>query len=120
MSLSSQTRAFRRSKYHAQKVKIDGFTFDSKREAAHYAELKLLEKAGHVNAIEVHPRFNLHATGSDGIKRKIGQAILDFRYWDAREKRRRYVDVKGKDLPMSKWKRKHVEAEHGIKVEIVK
>ena len=108
------------NKYRAQKTRLDGFTFDSKREAAHYAELKLLEKAGHVNAIEVHPRFNLHATGADGIKRKIGQAILDFRYWDAREKRRRYVDVKGKDLPMSKWKRKHVEAEHGIVVEIVK
>ena len=120
VSVSSQTRAFTRSKYHAKKVRLDGFTFDSKAEAACYAELKMLANAGHINALDVHPRFDLHAIGTDGIKRKIGQAVLDFRYWCCREKRRRYVDVKGMDLPLSQWKRKHLEAEYNITVEIVK
>lgn len=120
MTVSSQHRAARRSKYYAQKVRIDGHCFDSKREAAHYAELKLLEKAGHVNAIEVHPRFDLHATGTDGVKRKIGQYEADFRYWCCRQKRRIFVDVKGVDLPLSKWKRNHLKAEYNIDVEIVK
>lgn len=120
MTVSSQHRAFTRSKYFAKKVKLDGHCFDSKREAAVYCELKMLAKAGHINALDVHPRFDLHATGTDGIKRKIGQAILDFRYWDAQEKRRRYIDVKGMDLPLSKWKRAHLEAEYEIKVEIVR
>lgn len=108
------------NKYRAQKTRLDGFTFDSKREAAHYMELKLLQRSGHINALDVHPRFDLHATGADGIKRKIGQAVLDFRYWCCREKRRRYVDVKGVDLPLSKWKRNHLKAEYNIDVEIVK
>ena len=108
------------NKYRAKKCRVDGFCFDSKREAAHYMDLRLLEKAGKVNAIQVHPRFDLHAHGADGVKRKIGQAILDFSYWDCERKERRFVDVKGMDLPLSKWKRTHLEAQYGIKVEIVK
>jgi len=108
------------NKYRAQKTRLDGFTFDSKREAAHYAELKLLEKAGHVNAIEVHPRFNLHATGSDGIKRKIGQYEADFRYWCCRRKERVIADVKGYFTDLSRWKIRHFEAEYQTSVEIVK
>jgi len=108
------------NKYRAQKTRLDGFTFDSKREAAHYAELKLLEKAGHVNAIEVHPRFNLHATGSDGIKRKIGQYEADFRYWCCRRKERVVCDVKGYFTDLSRWKIRHFEAEYQTSVEIVK
>jgi len=108
------------NKYRAKKVKLDGITFDSKREAAHYMDLRLLERAGKVNAIQVHPRLDLHAHGEDGIKRKIGQAELDFSYWDCERKQRRWIDVKGMDLPLSQWKRKHIEAQYGITVEIVK
>jgi len=108
------------NKYRAKKCRVDGHCFDSKREAAHYLVLRLLEKAGKVNAIQVHPRFDLHAHGTDGIKRKIGQAEMDFRFWDCERKEWRIQDVKGMDLPLSKWKRAHLEAEHGIKVELVK
>jgi hypothetical protein len=120
VSLSSQTRAFTRSKYHAKKVRLDGHCFDSKREAAVYCELKLLAKAGHINALEVHRRIPLHATGPDGIKRKIGEYECDFVFWDALKKTRRYQDVKGFMVPLSMWKIKHCEAEYGIVVEIVR
>lgn len=113
--------AFRlRSKYGAKRVKLDGHSFDSKREAAVYAQLKLLAGKGEINALEIHPRLDLHATGKDGIKRKIGAYELDFRFWDAGEKCRRHIDVKGFDHPLGKWKRAHAEAEYGIAIELWK
>ena len=35
----------------------DGIKFDSKREFLRYMELKLLEKAGEIRHLEVHPKF---------------------------------------------------------------
>lgn len=120
MTVSSQHRAFTRSKYHAKKVKCDGITFDSKREYLHYLVLRDRKQRGEINALEVHPRIDLHATGPDGIKRKIGAYELDFRFWDALKRERRFQDVKGFEVPLSMWKIKHVQAEYGITVEIVK
>ena len=109
-----------RHKYRAVPTIIDGIRFDSKRESQIYCELKILARANKINALEVHPRLDLHTTGMDGIKRKIGCAEFDFAYWDCERKERVWVDVKGFDPPMSKWKRKHTEAEHGIKITIRK
>ena len=50
-----------RSKYHAKKVVIDGLTFDSKKEAQRYGELLLLQRAGHLHSLKVHPPFELQA-----------------------------------------------------------
>ena len=107
-------------KYRNKRQRIDGHKFDSRREAAVYLSYKLLERAGEINALEVHPRFTMRVTGPDGISRKIGEAILDFQYWDTRDKQRHWVDVKGLDNAMSKWKRKHIEAQYAIKVELVR
>jgi hypothetical protein len=115
-----QLRAFNRSKYFARKVKLDGYCFDSKREAAHYVGLKKLAELGEINALQVHPTFDLHVHGPDGIKRKVGRAEMDFRYWDTRDKGWHVLDVKGMDLPLSKLKRAMVEAEYGITVEVVR
>lgn len=49
----------RRSKYNARRVKIDGITFDSAAEARRYGELKLLEQAGHLTGLKVHPRYEI-------------------------------------------------------------
>lgn len=117
---TAQRFAAKRSKYFAKKVRIDDVTFDSKAEARCYMELKLLAQAGKINALEVHPRVPLHATGADGIKRKIGEYELDFRFWDAERKCRRHVDVKGFQTPLSDWKRRHAQAEYAIEVELRK
>jgi hypothetical protein len=47
------------NKYHAVKTTIDGIVFDSKREAARYQELCLLEKAGEITDLSIHPAFLL-------------------------------------------------------------
>ena len=47
------------SKYNAKKTKIDGHTFDSKKEANYYAELKLRLRAGEVRGFCIQPIFIL-------------------------------------------------------------
>lgn len=47
------------SKYHAKKTTVDGITFDSKKEAERYCELKLLEKAGEITHLTLQPVFEL-------------------------------------------------------------
>ncbi len=49
----------RGSKYNAVKVKIDGYTFDSKQEHKRYCELKLMEKAKVIFMLRVHPKFDI-------------------------------------------------------------
>lgn len=49
----------KRPKYRAVRVEIDGHKFDSKMEARRYLELKLMERAGKISDVVVHPRFLL-------------------------------------------------------------
>ena len=74
-----------RSKYHSKKVTIDGITFDSKKEAKRYQELKLLERAGVISGLELQRRFELipaqHETyaryGKKGQRLKDGSRCLE-------------------------------------------
>ena len=104
----------KRHKYGAKKTSVDGITFDSKAEAKRYGELLLLQKAEEIVDLSMQPEFVLHVRGV-----RIGKCILDFKYVDYRLQKTVYEDVKGFDNPLSKWKRKHVEAEYGIKVTIL-
>ena len=47
------------NKYHSKKVTIDGITFDSKKEANRYCELKILEKDGEISHLERQVKFEL-------------------------------------------------------------
>jgi hypothetical protein len=117
-------------KYRAQRTEVDGITFHSKREAARYQELKLLETAGEIWDMELQPRFPLHAPSTTGTASgavqalagtfdgRIGEYRADFAYHD--RSGRVVEDVKGVDTPLSAWKRKHVKAQYGIDVRIVK
>lgn len=98
------------SKYKAKRTKVDGITFASKLEAKRYSELKVLENAGIIESLECHPAYELHAPGGQ----KIGKYIADFRY---RENGAEVIeDTKGFKTDLYRWKKKHVEAEHGIEV----
>ena len=46
-------------KYHNTKTVADGIKFDSKLEAERYAQLKILERAGVIRALELQPSFQL-------------------------------------------------------------
>lgn len=105
----------RGNKFKAVRTTVDGITFDSKREAAYYCELQLREKAGEVSAVELQPRFPLQVEHE-----VIGTYRADFKFWDNIEKRTRVVDVKGVEPRGFRRTLKHVRAQYGIIVEVVK
>lgn len=47
------------NKYGNKKVTIDGMTFDSKKEAQHYLNLKLLEKGGVIKNLQTQVKYVL-------------------------------------------------------------
>lgn len=50
------------SKYHAEKVTVDGETFDSRKEARRWQELRLLQKAGQISELRRQVKFVLIPT----------------------------------------------------------
>jgi hypothetical protein len=115
-------RTASRSKYSNQKVTVDGISFDSKKEAARYNELRAMLQAGLIHSLKVHPVFPIVHNET-----RICDVELDFAYTTC-DKRfpslqgvRVFEDVKsaGTNTPMSRLKRKLVEAFHGIRVELV-
>lgn len=53
------SRSNKKSKYHSIATCIDGISFDSRKEARRYQELKLLEKAGRISNLEMQVPFEL-------------------------------------------------------------
>ena len=105
-----------RSRYGAKKVQIDGIWFDSKREGVRYVELRTMRAAGLITFLECHPKYRV---GIKGIF--ICDVELDFAYWDCSQQQSVFEDVKspGTNTALSKLKRKMVEAEYGIVIELV-
>jgi hypothetical protein len=107
------------SKYHAVRTAVDGVVFDSKREARRWAELQLLERAGHISALRRQVVFNLHAPISDAAGAVTGVGIIatyiaDFEYY---EKGQRVVeDAKGVRTPIYRLKCRHLLVEYGIQI----
>lgn len=50
---------YSRNKYHARKVTVDNWTFDSHKEANRYTELKLLERTGKISELNMQVPFEL-------------------------------------------------------------
>ena len=103
---------FRRSKYGAKKTELDGFVFDSKREAARYSELKMLEQAGEIKNLTLQPKFPCFVNG-----KLVCTYIADFQYQDIEG--RHVEDAKGFKTDVYKLKKKLVEALYDIKIEEV-
>ncbi len=47
------------SKYRNRITHVDGYKFDSVAESVRYGELKLLERAGLISGLKVHPEYEL-------------------------------------------------------------
>lgn len=102
-------------KYRNEPVVIDGIRFDSKREGAYYAELKIREKAGEVASVERQKTFILQINNV-----LVGTYRADFVFYDNGQKRWRTVDVKGFETKEFKRTKRLMRACHGIEVEVVK
>jgi hypothetical protein len=109
-----------KNKYGAVKVKLDGYTFDSRAEAKRYGELKLLQKAGEIIELKVHPAYRLEIGG-----KLIATYKPDFEYkrwlpcsmWG-----RTIEDVKSKPTAAKRdfiLIKKLMKAIHNIDVEVI-
>ena len=85
----------KKNKYNAEEVQLGEVHFASKAEACRYTELTLLEKAGEICDLRVHPRFTL----LPAVKLPNGKKLRGVRYtadFEYREGDKLVVeDVKG-------------------------
>lgn len=73
------------NKYHARKWELDGKTFDSRKEARRYQELRYLLRAGVISRLDLQTRFLLIPAQKDESGKVIERAVTyraDFTYWD--------------------------------------
>jgi hypothetical protein len=102
------------NKYHAVKTEVDGYVFDSQKEARRYSVLKTLESDGDISDLELQPKFHIVLNGE-----KICTYIADFRYFDNYTKGAVTEDVKSaatRKIPIYRLKKKLVEAQFGITI----
>jgi hypothetical protein len=68
----------KKAKYSNNRVKIDGFLFDSQLEANYYGDLKIQLRAGVIRGFCRQPRFIL-TTGGNGLEPM--EYVADFIVW---------------------------------------
>ena len=100
------------NKYRNKKTVVDGMTFDSKKEAQRYSDLKLLERGHIISSLKIQPEFKLHVKGFLVCKYRA-----DFSYTQMGE----YIveDVKSeitRKHPVYGIKKKLMKAVHGIDI----
>jgi len=105
------------NKYHARKTAVDGRTFDSKKEAERYCELKLMEKAGQISTLICQaPYVVLDDYVMDGKKKRGITYIADFVYIDS-DDIVHIEDVKGVKTDVYKLKKKMFESRYHRTIE---
>ena len=109
----------KQNKYKNTKVFYDGKTFDSKKEAKRYYELRLLEKAKEITDLQTQVKFVL--IPSQRIDGKVVERecsyIADFVYKENGETI--IEDTKGFKTPEYRIKRKLMLFIHGIRIKEV-
>lgn len=107
-------------KYHNIPTVVDGIRFDSKKEAARYRELLLMQRAGRISNLQRQVYYLLKPTQRDAngqvLFRKLGYTA-DFVY--LRNGKLVVEDVKGVRTPLYKWKRAEMFEKYGILVKEV-
>ena len=105
--------ATRQSKYRNVPTVVDGVRFASKKEAKRYGELKLMQRAGAITHLDVHPSWEFTLLGV-----RIGKYTADFSY---RRGAYEFIveDVKGGKATRTeayKLRKALMLAIHGIKI----
>jgi hypothetical protein len=116
----------RRHKFGAVATTVDGIRFDSKREAAEYARLKLRERAGEIEGLTLQPRFPIIVDGEHvrALPNRLGHRGRpleyrgDFAFFEGGK--RRVLDVKGVDTPDARLKRAIVQHIYKIEIEVIR
>lgn len=113
------------NKYHNMPATVNGIRFASRKEAARYQELMLLQRAGEIRNLKLQPQFTLvegYRDARTGETVRAMRYVADFAYEepfrgpDSLTLWRTIVeDVKGKQTTEYKMKRKLMR-ERGIEI----
>lgn len=105
----------KQSKYKNKKVVVDGIKFDSKKEAGRYRILKLMEKVGEIEDLQLQVKFELQPKYEIGGKkiREISY-IADFVYTENGSEI--VEDCKGMKTEVYKIKKKMFEYKYKIEI----
>ena len=108
------TKSKTRSKYHAQPVFVDGYRFDSKREAARWKQLTYMQMAGVITALRRQVQFILIDKSEHG---RAIRYIADFVYiQDGHEV---VEDAKGVQTDVYRLKKRLMAERYGITIQEV-
>ena len=104
------------NKYHSKKITIDGETFDSRREAKRWEELKLLKRAGEIQDLRRQVKFEL--IPSQKVNGKVAERactyVADFVYTE--NGKTVVEDSKGFRTDTYKIKRKLMLYVHNVQI----
>jgi hypothetical protein len=103
------------SKYRNVRTTTEDGTFASKREAERASHLKLLEKSGHITALQYQVRFKLMATGVLGVQH-FETYVCDMVYFDIHHRKWVCEDVKGVRTPDYTRKKRLMRELYGLEV----
>jgi hypothetical protein len=109
------------SKYRNVRTVVDGITFDSKREAQYWAELKLREKAGDLVNLQRQVRFPLcclsheYKMNGENLHVQVAEYVADYVYHD--KDGQHIVDAKGMRTQIYKLKKRWLEIQSGLVIE---
>lgn len=106
------------NKYHNVKTVAEGITFDSKREAAYYIQLRMRERAGEINNLQTQVEYPLTCPASDGTAPIVAHYVADFVYFE-KGTGLHVVDAKGVKTAIYKLKRRWLYLQSGITIEEV-
>lgn len=107
------------SKYNAQKVTYDDYTFDSKVEGMYYQQLKWLRESGEIAAFSVQPVYLLQDKfEKNGKKHRKIEYIADFEILH-NDNTVEVVDIKGMTTPVFNLKRKLFDAKYPHKLSVL-
>lgn len=114
-----------KQKYGNKKVLVDGISFDSKREANRYIELKMMVRSGEISDLELQKEYELIPSQYEKLPRQKGKPkclersvkyIADFVYKDNRTGECVVEDTKGVRTPEYIIKRKLLLYIYGIRI----
>lgn len=104
------------NKHRNIKTTIDGITFDSKKEAGRWCQLKILERAGQIKDLQIQVPFEI-------IPKQPGERackyVADFTYTDCKTGEFVVEDTKGQRTKDYIIKRKLMLLVHNIKIKEV-
>ena len=108
---ANQTKMPSKSKYHAVKTQVDGITFDSKKEAKRYTDLKFLERTKQIKNLQLQVPYILIEKSQYGRAIKY---VADFVY---EENGHQVVeDTKGFRTPVYRLKKRLLAEKYGIEI----